>query len=320
MYKKIYKEIKKYDTIVIARHVGVDPDAMASQLALRDSIKLTFPEKRVLAVGTGSARFKYMGCLDKFENVNDALLIVTDTPDKKRVDIPSLEGFSQTIKIDHHPFVEKYCDIELIEDDRSSAAEVVMELIKNTKLLCNQKIAENLFMGLASDSNRFLFNSCTPNTFRLVADFLEEYKIDMYKLYQQMYARPLKEVRLEGYMSENMKLTENGVGYVKVDDETINKFEVDSASTGNMVNNFNFIEEVYVWATITEDIKNELIRISIRSRGPEINAVAEKYNGGGHKFASGARVSSFEDAMSLINDLDSVTKDFLENMKESEEE
>lgn len=46
MYKQIYKYIKKYDNIVIARHIGVDPDAMASQVALRDSIKLTFPEKK----------------------------------------------------------------------------------------------------------------------------------------------------------------------------------------------------------------------------------------------------------------------------------
>ena len=45
MFKQIYKEIKKYNNIVIARHVGVDPDAMASQIALRDSIRLTFPEK-----------------------------------------------------------------------------------------------------------------------------------------------------------------------------------------------------------------------------------------------------------------------------------
>ena len=57
MYKKIFKEIKKYKTIVIARHIGVDPDAMASKIALRDSIKLTFPEKKVIAVGTGSAKF-----------------------------------------------------------------------------------------------------------------------------------------------------------------------------------------------------------------------------------------------------------------------
>ena len=67
MYKQIYKYIKKYDNIVIARHIGVDPDAMASQVALRDSIKLTFPEKKVLAVGNGSSKFSYIGKLDKLE-------------------------------------------------------------------------------------------------------------------------------------------------------------------------------------------------------------------------------------------------------------
>ena len=52
MFKKIYKEIKKYNNIVIARHIGVDPDALASQLALKESMKLTFPKKSVYAVGT----------------------------------------------------------------------------------------------------------------------------------------------------------------------------------------------------------------------------------------------------------------------------
>ena len=47
MYKKIYNTIKKYNNIVIARHINVDPDAMASQIALRDSIRLTFSDKNV---------------------------------------------------------------------------------------------------------------------------------------------------------------------------------------------------------------------------------------------------------------------------------
>ena len=47
MYKQIFKTIKKYNNIVLVRHVGIDPDAMASQIALRDSIRLTFPEKNV---------------------------------------------------------------------------------------------------------------------------------------------------------------------------------------------------------------------------------------------------------------------------------
>ena len=41
MFKKIFKEIKKFDNIVIARHIVVDPDAMASQVGLRDAIKET---------------------------------------------------------------------------------------------------------------------------------------------------------------------------------------------------------------------------------------------------------------------------------------
>ena len=319
MYKQIFKEIKKYNTIVIARHIGVDPDAMASQIALRDSIRLTFPDKRVLAVGTGSAKFKYIGNLDKLENIEHALLIVTDTPDKRRVDIASFDGFDEIIKIDHHPFIEKFADIELIEDDKTSAAEIIMKLIKETKLMCNADIAKTLFIGLTSDSNRFLFDSVSPNTFKLVAEYLETYPFNMYSVYQQMYARPLKEVRLEGYMAENMEVTKHGVGYMKVTDEIINKFEVDSASAGNVVNNFNFIEEIPVWMTLTEDVKNEMIRISIRSRGPEVNKIAEKYNGGGHKFASGVKLKTFEEAKPLIEDLDKALAEYLKEKKDKED-
>ena len=69
IYKKIYKKIKSYDEIVLARHVGPDPDAIASQIALRDSIKKTFPNKKVYAVGNSVAKFKYYGVLDKIEQL-----------------------------------------------------------------------------------------------------------------------------------------------------------------------------------------------------------------------------------------------------------
>ena len=311
MYKKIYKEIKKFDKIVIARHIGVDPDALASQLALRDSIRLSFPDKKVCAVGTGSAKFTYMGKLDKLDfDTDDALLIVTDTPDKKRIDSVDVSSFASVIKIDHHPFIEKFGELELIEDWTCSACEIIMKLIYDTKLECNREIAEILFMGLVSDSNRFLFNSCTSDTFSIVSKYLDLYKFNINELYQKMYARDLCEVRLEGYIALNMKVTDNGLGYIKVTNDIIEKYNVDSASAGNLINNFNFINEVLVWATITEDVKNEQIRVSIRSRGPEINKVAEKYNGGGHKFASGAKVKSFTEAMKLMKDLDLLLEEY----------
>ena len=304
MFREIYKKIEEYDTIVIARHVGVDPDALASQLALRDSIKLTFPEKKVLAIGTGSAKFYQVGRLDKLEKVSDALLIVLDTPDKKRVDSVDFSQFSYMIKIDHHPFVEKFCDIEYIEDTASSTAEIIMSFIMTVDLKCDSNVASTLYLGLASDSNRFLFDSCTSKTFGLVSVFLDKYNFELSEVYKKLYLRPMNEVRLEGYIALNMNVSENGLGYIQITNEVLNQLEVDSASAGNMINNFNFIKEVLVWATITEDIKNDQIRVSIRSRGPEINEVAEKYNGGGHKFASGAKLKSFDEAMQLMQDLD----------------
>lgn len=317
MYKELYKTIKKFDTIVIARHIGPDPDALASQIALRDSIKLTFPEKKVLAVGNGSGKFSYLGRLDKLEDVKGALLIVTDTPDEKRIDCAiNISEFEYIMKIDHHPYVDSYADIEYIDDKASSACEIIMDFILNTKLKCDKSIAERLYMGLISDSNRFLFNSCTPKTFMLVSKFLEEYNFDISKLYERLYLRPISEVRLEGYISSNMIVTENGLGYIKITDDIIKEYDVDAASAGNMVNNFNYIDEVLVWATLTEDIKNDQIRISIRSRGPIINKLAEQYNGGGHKFASGVKLKTFEDAMKLIDDLDKLLLEYNINKEE----
>ena len=300
MYNELIKRIKEFDTIVIVRHVGVDPDALCSQLALRDSIKLTYPNKQVFAIGTGSSKFVHMGKLDKIEKYENALLIVCDTPDRKRIDSANPEDFKYSIKIDHHPFVEKTCDLEYIDDEKTSACEIIMQIIKDTELKCNKEIAELLYMGLVSDSNRFLFSSVTPETFKLVAEYLEEYKFDLSGAYNKLYLRPLNEIRLEGYISLNMQVTDNHLGYIIIPDAIINEYGVDSASAGNMVNNYNFVKDFIVWATVTEDVKNKQYRVSIRSRGPEINKIAEKYNGGGHKMAAGVRVKTLEEALGVI--------------------
>ncbi len=105
LLNKIYREIKKCDEIVLARHIGPDPDAIASQMALRDSIRLTFPHKKVYSVGVGVSKFKSYGLIDKvdYNELNNPLLIVTDVPNMSRID--GIEGlkYKEIINIDHHP-------------------------------------------------------------------------------------------------------------------------------------------------------------------------------------------------------------------------
>lgn len=314
IYRKIYNAIKKYDNIVIARHIGPDPDALGSSVGLKEIIKNTFPNKNVYVVGNPTSRFKYLGELDKLpENTKNMLLIVTDTPDKGRVDGAFPSEFAYSIKIDHHPFIEKYCDIEWIDDTASSASQLVIELTFNTKLMMCKGAAEKLFIGLIADTDRFLFSYTTPKTFALVSRLIEETKLDFTPLYKNLYMRPLKEIKFQGYLQDNLCVTEHGFAYVKIDEELLSNYGVDAATAGNMVNDFNYIENIEAWAVFSYDKNNNNIRGSIRSRGPIINEVASHYNGGGHKFASGVRLKDFDEVDKLIQDLDKVCEEYNKN-------
>lgn len=314
--KQIYKKIKKYNTIVVARHVGPDPDAIASQIALRDTIQLNFPNKKVVAVGAYVSKFKYFGSIDKvdLDKYSDALLIILDVPTLDRVD--GIEGLSykEVIKIDHHPSDALVATLEIVDDTASSTCQLVAEFIFRTNLKINQNIASNLFLGIVSDSDRFLLSYTTAKTFHIVSKLIDQYELDFEPLYNNLYERPINEIRFHGYLAEHLNLTENGLAYVKITPEILKEYEVDNGTPSNMINDFNYIKEVLVWIFVTYDEKNTIFKVNIRSRGPIINEIAAKYNGGGHKFASGARCKTEEEIDLLLKDLDKACKEYKESL------
>ena len=310
LFKDILKQIKKYNTIVIARHIGADPDALGSQFAMKELIELNFPGKEVYAVGSLASRFKFMGSTDKIDNVDpaNALLIVLDTPDIKRIDgIENIEYFAEVIKIDHHPFVDKFGNLEYIEE-ASSTSQLIFKFILDNKLKISKKIAENIYVGIVGDTDRFLHDYTTIETFELVTKLIKMTNIDFTKLYPSMYSRPLSEIKLQGYIYQNLTLTEHKVAYIKITDDIIKKFDVDSAAAGNMINDLKFVEGISIWVFFSEDIKTGVIKANIRSHGIVVNETAMKYGGGGHIYASGARLKSWEEADNLIKDLDEIAK------------
>lgn len=302
---------------MIARHIGPDPDAIASEIALREIIKLNFPNKKVYAVGTGVSRFKYFGILDKIDEskLENALLIITDVPRFERVDSAYKPRYNYTIKIDHHPCDEKVCDLELVDETSSSACQLITELVYKTKLKINKEIAEKLFMGIIADSDRFLLSYTTPKTLELCAKLLNDFNFELMPLYNNLYERGINERRFESYLINNIEITENGFGFIKVTNDIIKEYGVDSSTASNMVNDLNFIKELKVWAFSSFDEKMGLFKINIRSRGYVINEVAEQFNGGGHKFASGARIKTEEEVDALFKALDELCKN--ENEKQS---
>lgn len=314
IYRKIFKQIKRYDTIVIARHIGADPDALGSQFALKEIIKNKYPNKSVYAIGNPSNRFKFMGTLDKIDDIDisNAMLIVLDTPDLKRIDGARPEDYAYVIKIDHHPFIDEFGDIAVIDDSASSTCQLILEYVFANRIKIDTSIAEKIYMGIIADTGRFMHGYTSRRTFELVTKMIQMTNIDFTSLYEPLYMRPLAEVRFQGYIYDNMEVTDNGVAYIKIDDDLLKEYGVDSASAGNIISELKCINEIWIWIFLTEDKKSNLIRANIRSRGPVINEIASIFGGGGHKLASGARLTSWKQADNLIHDLDELAKKYLE--------
>ena len=312
IYKQVFEKIKEYDNVVIARHIGADPDALGSQFALKNIILELFPDKKVYAVGNPASRFKFFGSQDKIDNLNTnkSLCIVLDTPDIKRIDGADINNFEFVIKIDHHPIIDKYANIEIIDDNACSSSQLILEFVYENNISLSESCAEKLFLGIVGDTDRFLHDYTSPRTFELVTRLLKDTNIDFTKLYGYLYQRPIAEVRFEGYIYQNLTLTENGVAYVKLTDKLMKEYGVDIAAAGNMINDLKFVNEITVWVFLSEDIKSNLIRANIRSVGPYVNDIATKYGGGGHKYASGVKLKSWEEADKLIKDLDIITKEY----------
>ncbi len=307
-YKELLRLIKKYKKIVICRHIGVDPDAMAAELSLKQVIKNNFDDKEVYAVGAPTIKFKYMGSLDKInvDIATGALLIVLDTPDKKRLDVDYLELFDYIFVVDHHPNVEDFCNDFIMNETASSTCEILLDFMFSMKLKIDDKSAELLYQGIVSDSNRFTIVNTSYKTFELVTKLIKVTKINFTELYDNLYLRPLNEIRLQGFIAENLIVSDNGLGHIILTKEILKNYNMDTASSGGMINEFGYINEILVWAFITEDVKNNIYKITIRSRGPVINEIASKYNGGGHERASGARVKTLEEAKELLMKLDNL--------------
>lgn len=315
--KKLKEKIEEFDFIVIFRHESPDFDAFGCQLGLKSWIVDNYPNKVVKAVGNNHAVFTNtlypeMDIVSDEELQNHKFLaIICDTGDTKRIDDKRYELAAYKIKFDHHPPRELYGDSNFIINELSSCSELITDVIthstfKGYKL--SKLTAKYLFSGIVGDSGRFQFPSTTVSTFKAAAKLLST-GIDMQKdVYQPMYLKHIKDLEVSKYLLNSYRLSDHKtVAYYFMDDEHQKLFDINVDRGKENLSFFSNYEEIKIWVSFTEDVKNNNWRVSIRSRDITINGVAEKYRGGGHNNASGARVISKEEALELINDLDKLT-------------
>ncbi|HLR64026.1 MAG TPA: bifunctional oligoribonuclease/PAP phosphatase NrnA [Pseudogracilibacillus sp.] len=310
--KQIIDEIVANDTIIIHRHVRPDPDALGSQCGLKAMILASFPKKQVYVVGEDEPSLAFMATMDEISDdlYEDALVIVCDTANTERIDDDRYRLGKKLIKIDHHPNNEPYGDLVWVDTHASSTSEMIYELYEAGKIEhfeINDAFAKLIYGGIVGDTGRFLFPSTTNKTFQYAAQLIN-YDFDRQALYDGMYKIDEKIARLRGYVLQNFELTENGSSAIYMTKDVIEKYKVSTNDTGKLVGALGDIDSVKAWVFFIEE--DDLIRVRLRSKGPVINALAAKYNGGGHPMASGATVYSWDEAKALTKELDELCKQY----------
>lgn len=314
-YKKefslLLRAIKRYDRICVFRHIKPDYDAFGSQMGVVAFLKDNFPEKEIHFVGDGHVSF-VPRLFPEPERLNDEwfdkpfLAIVVDVGDHERIADPRYKRASYICKIDHHPCKKEISRHPIMDLDSASAAELCVSALLSFKgYILSEKAAHYFYIGLVGDSGRFLYKSTSAHTFAIAEELIST-GIDINAIYLAMYEKKLADLKVTAYILNHFDVSPHGVAYYHLDAKTQEELGITSERGKDNVNLFSNIAGINAWCSISEDplAKEPTWWVSIRSKGEDISGVANKWRGGGHPQASGARISSLEDLPALIKDLD----------------
>ncbi|EOA07174.1 Phosphoesterase DHH family protein [Mycoplasma yeatsii 13926] len=300
--EKLVEKIKQYDNIIIAKHKLPDWDAQGSAMGLAYIIEKNFENKKIFVVGerlNDDLDFLNNEISDEF--VKNSLLITVDTAVKSRIDFDRVELVKEIFKVDHHINVEDYADNDLILDSSIANTEVITLWAMQMNLIIPKKAAHNLYLGLLTDSGRFLYEKTDSQTF-IVASKLLEFGADFKKANDYLYVSSLKMRKWMNFAFSKVNITNTGIAYIVLTKEDQKGWDLNYEEIKSCLSTMAGIEEIKIWFTVIE--YEDQLKVSFRSRDYEVNKVAEKHNGGGHKLASGARIETLNEIPTLVHELE----------------
>lgn len=309
LYDTFQNMVAQNDTIIIHRHIRPDPDALGSQLALKHALKFIYPNKNIYAVGSEIDNLNFIGRMDTIEDVtyNDALIIVLDTANAPRIDDERYQLGAAIIKIDHHPPVDQYGDLNIVDTTSSSTSEMIYNLLVYSGYgedYITTDVAKCIYIGIVGDTGRFLFSNTSPRTMAIAASLLER-DFSHTDLINEMQKRSLKSIHFQGYVLQHFNF-EDYVGFIFIEKSHLKQFDITAEEASLFVNSMAEVEGIRAWVFAVEE--DAQIRARIRSKHVPINDLAAKYNGGGHPNASGASVYSEEELKQLVSELKKLVK------------
>ncbi|MCK5579795.1 MAG: bifunctional oligoribonuclease/PAP phosphatase NrnA [Candidatus Omnitrophica bacterium] len=297
--EKILKTIAQNKTFLVTTHVNPDPDALASQLVIAMYLKAL--GKKVFAVNEEHVprRFcflpgvKMIKKVDLKKRVKCDVAIVLDCGDFDRIGkvAEALDEKTTCLNIDHHFTNTLFGDVNMVNPNASSTAEVVFGLLQRAKFSLTKNMAILLYLGIMADTGCFRYANTTAHTHKVVSRLLQ-FGFSVSDLYRKLYESiSLQDLQYFTKVANTFRSFCKGkVLCLELRKRVLAKFSDEFDLRDKIFRYLRAIKEVEVIVIITEESKNKT-RVNLRSQG-EVNVgkLACQFNGGGHKRASGCTI------------------------------
>ena len=298
-FEEIGYALREHQRFAILSHVRPDGDALGSQLALGLSLKQLGKDARIWNEDGMLEKYSFLPSANLLsrppaepEDVDVAIALDTAIQNRLGTALPAVSSAKVWINIDHHPSNPGYGDIVLIDPAAPATGQILFELIKNQKLPIDSAIAENLYVAISTDTGSFQYPNTTARTFEIAAELVLA-GVDVGRVSRLTYENyPRRRAELLRDLFGTMKFDANDqVASFSLSLATAKKVGVLPEDNEGLIDHLRAIRGVIV-AVFFEELPDGKVRVSMRSKSEKVNvcAICEKFGGGGHVLAAGARV------------------------------
>ena len=298
-FEEIGALLRSQETFAILSHVRPDGDALGSQLGL--GLSLAKLGKTVM-VRNEDGRLEKYSFLPGGEYLQTPLseprdfdvAIALDTAVENRLGTATelVRSAKTWINIDHHPSNPGYGDLVYIDATAPATGQILFELITSQGLPMDAAIAENLFVAISTDTGSFQYSNTTARTFEIGAELLR-CGVNVGRVSQLLYeSYPRRRAELLRELLGTMRFEGHGkVASFSLSLKTAAALHAQPEDNEGLIDHIRAIQGVVV-AVFFEELPEGKVRVSMRSKSDaaDVCAICQKFGGGGHKLAAGARV------------------------------
>ncbi len=302
---ELSSKLRQEKSVALFCHIRPDGDTLGSALALSSALKNLGIRAQVFCDDVVPSRFFFLDAIKTVKRELDgeySAFIAIDCADGSRLGnfYDAFMKHKNTYSIDHHVSNTRYAKINYVFDN-SSNCENVLLLIEELGADIDKEIATLLVMGIMTDTGNFRHKNVSANTMYSAGKMVEK-GADLNSVHYHMFTKQSKErAKLFGQtMSKLRYFLDNRFAIATIRLKDLKETKTLPEETEGFIDFVMGIDTVEVGACIME-LENSKFKISFRSKGTDVNAVAGTFGGGGHILASGCQISGeYEEVIDKI--------------------